>query len=139
MRLLAVKTRRRDRINADEEERQRAGHEIVTSLRFEPHGERSSQQTSHLRAASGRQLAELTYGDTALIRRMNVGLRRRKNKDEQGYLLDTVEGRWARAADQDGVTTAMATRPLHPTVTSRLPTYAPSGSSPTSKTTATRC
>ena len=30
MRLLAVKTRRRDRINADEEERQRAGHEIIT-------------------------------------------------------------------------------------------------------------
>ena len=101
MRLLAVKTRRRDRINADEEERQRAGHEIVTALRFEPHGERSSQQTSHLRAATGRQLAELTYGDTALIRRMNVGLRRRKNKNELGYLLDTVEGRWVRGADQD--------------------------------------
>lgn len=103
MRLLAVKTRRRDRINADEEERQRAGHEIITSLRFEPHGERSSQQTSHLRTASGPQLAELTYGDTALIRRMNVGLRRRKNKNELGYLLDTVEGRWARAADRDAV------------------------------------
>jgi len=44
-------------------------------------------------------LAELSYGDTALIRRMNVGLRRRKNKDEQGYLLDTLDGRWARTAD----------------------------------------
>jgi hypothetical protein len=111
MRLLAVKTRRRDRINADEEERQRAGHEIVTSLRFEPHGERSSQQTSHLRSASGRQLAELTYGDTALIRRMNVGLRRRKNKNELGYLLDTVEGRWARGADQDIAGDGDATTP----------------------------
>lgn len=100
MRLLAVKTRPRDRINADEEERQRAGHEIVTSLRFEPHGERSSQQTSHLVSASGQELVELTYGDTALIRRMNVGLRRRKNKNELGYLLDTVDGRWARAKDQ---------------------------------------
>jgi len=99
MRLLAVKTRRRDRINADEEERQRAGHEITTSLRFEPHGERSSQQTSHLRDDAGQVLAALTYGDTALIRRMNVGLRRRKNKNELGYLLDTVDGRWSRAAD----------------------------------------
>ena len=44
-------------------------------------------------------LADLSYGDTALIRRMNVGLRRRKNKDEQGYLLDTLDGRWARTAD----------------------------------------
>jgi ATP-dependent helicase YprA (DUF1998 family)/very-short-patch-repair endonuclease len=94
MRLLAVKTRRRDRINADEEERQRAGHEIITSLRFEPHGERSSQQTSHMHSTDGEPVAELTYGDTALIRRMNVGLRRRKNKNEMGYLLDTVEGRW---------------------------------------------
>lgn len=101
MRLLAVKTRRRDRINADEEERQRAGYEIVTSLRFEPHGERSSQQTSHLRDAAGQDLVELTYGDTALIRRMNVGLRRRKNKSEIGYLLDTVDGKWARKADDE--------------------------------------
>jgi hypothetical protein len=94
MRLLAVKTRRRDRISADEEERQRAGHEITTTIRFEPHGERSSQQTSHLVTADGTRLAELTYGDTALIRRMNVGLRRRKNQEVRGYLLDTVLGRW---------------------------------------------
>ncbi len=99
MRLLAVKTRRRDRISADEEERQRAGHEIVTSIRFEPHGERAGQLTSTL-TAGGDTLATMTYGgDTALIRRMNVGLRRRKDKDIKGHLLDTVEGKWAREAD----------------------------------------
>jgi ATP-dependent helicase YprA (DUF1998 family)/very-short-patch-repair endonuclease len=106
MRLLAVKTRRRDRINADEEERQRAGYEIVTALRFEPHGERSSQQTSHLIDAAGQDLAVLTYGDTALIRRMNIGLRRRKNKSEVGYLLDTVDGKWARRPEDDKPGTA---------------------------------
>ena len=99
MKLLAVKTRRRDRINADEEERQRAGHEITTAIRFEPYGERSSELTSQLRDPDGHVLADLSYGDTALIRRMNVGLRRRKNKDEQGYLLDTLDGRWAPTAD----------------------------------------
>ncbi|MGD9525257.1 MAG: DEAD/DEAH box helicase [Dehalococcoidia bacterium] len=99
MRLLAVKTRRRDRISADEEERQRAGYEIMTTIRFEPRGERSSTITSTVRGADGAVLAELAYGDTALIRRMNVGLRRRKNKADIGYLLDTVEGRWAKAAD----------------------------------------
>ena len=83
MRLLAVKTRRRDRISADEEERQRAGHEIVTTIRFVPHGERAGQLTStdHRRRTRARHL---TYGDTALIRRMNVGLRRRKDKDVRG-------------------------------------------------------
>jgi len=99
MRLLAVRTRRRERISADEEERQRAGHEISTTIRFEPRGERTSTVRSRVLAASGEVLAELTYGDTALIRRMNVGLSRRKNKDDRGYLLDTVEGRWSPKID----------------------------------------
>lgn len=98
MRLMSVKTRRRDRISADEEERQRAGYEIVTSIRFVPHGERAGQVTSTI-TVDGTTVGAMTYGDTALIRRMNVGLRRRKDKHVKGYLLDTLEGRWAREAD----------------------------------------
>jgi hypothetical protein len=98
MRLMSVKTRRRDRISADEEERQRAGHEIVTTLRFVPHGVRAGQLPSTV-TVDGEELATMTYGDTALIRRMNVGLRRRKDPNIRGYLLDTHEGRWARDAD----------------------------------------
>jgi hypothetical protein len=98
MRLMSVKTRRRDRISADEEERQRAGYEIVTSIRFVPHGERAGQLTSTI-TVDGDTVGTMTYGDTAQIRRMNVGLRRRKDKDKKGYLLDTLEGRWAREAD----------------------------------------
>jgi ATP-dependent helicase YprA (DUF1998 family)/very-short-patch-repair endonuclease len=98
MRLMSVKTRRRDRISADEEERQRAGYEIVTSIRFVPHGERAGQTTSTV-TVDGDEVAAITYGDTALIRRMNVGLRRRKDKHVKGYLLDTLEGRWAKEAD----------------------------------------
>lgn len=98
MRLLSVKTRRRDRISADEEERQRAGHEIVTTIRFVPHGVRAGQLTSMI-TEGGVELGTMTYGDTALIRRMNVGLRRRKDKDTRGYILDTVEGRWSKEAD----------------------------------------
>jgi hypothetical protein len=84
-------------------------------MRFEPHGERSSQQTSHMHAPDGSELAELTYGDTALIRRMNVGLRRRKNKDFRGYLLNTVTGKWERnnadipAGANDGTPTQPST------------------------------
>ncbi|SEP88162.1 ATP-dependent helicase YprA, contains C-terminal metal-binding DUF1998 domain [Mycobacterium sp. 88mf] len=98
MRLLSVKTRRRDRISADEEERQRAGHEIVTTIRFVPHGVRAGQLTSAI-TEGGHELGTMTYGDTALIRRMNVGLRRRKDKNTRGYVLDTVEGRWSKEAD----------------------------------------
>lgn len=98
MRLLSVKTRRRDRISADEEERQRAGHEIVTSIRFVPHGVRAGQLTSTITSGAA-ELGTMTYGDTALIRRMNVGLRRRKDRDTRGHVLDTVEGRWCSEAD----------------------------------------
>jgi ATP-dependent helicase YprA (DUF1998 family) len=98
MRLMSVKTRRRDRISADEEERQRAGYEIVTSIRFVPHGERAGQLNSII-TVDGTTVGTMTYGDTAQIRRMNVGLRRRKDKHIKGYLLDTIEGRWAREAD----------------------------------------
>jgi ATP-dependent helicase YprA (DUF1998 family)/very-short-patch-repair endonuclease len=98
MRLLSVKTHRRDRISADEEERQRAGHEIVTTIRFVPHGVRAGQLTSTI-TEDGAELGTVTYGDTALIRRMNVGLRRRKDKDVRGYVLDTVDGRWCKEAD----------------------------------------
>ncbi|MGH3563036.1 MAG: Zn-binding domain-containing protein, partial [Mycobacterium sp.] len=45
------------------------------------------------------ELGTMTYGDTALIRRMNVGLRRRKDKDVRGHVLDTVDGRWCSEAD----------------------------------------
>ena len=103
MRLLSVKTQRRDRISADEEERQRAGHEIVTTLRFVPHGARAGQLTSTI-TIDGAQLGTMTYGDTALIRRMNVGLRRRKNPEIRGYLLDTHEGRWAKEANLEKYT-----------------------------------
>jgi ATP-dependent helicase YprA (DUF1998 family)/very-short-patch-repair endonuclease len=98
MRLLSVKTRRRDRISADEEERQRAGHEIVTTIRFVPHGVRAGQLTTAI-VEGPDELGRMTYGDTAQIRRMNVGLRRRKDKDVRGYVLDTVEGRWCSEAD----------------------------------------
>ena len=56
MRLLAVNTRRRDRISADEEERQRAGHEIVTTLRFEP-ARRAGQQQTSSRAVDRRRVS----------------------------------------------------------------------------------
>ena len=58
MRLLSVKTRRRDRISADEEERQRAGHEIVTTIRFEPHGERSGATHQHVTDDGGHELGD---------------------------------------------------------------------------------
>lgn len=88
LRLQTVITQRRDRINADEEERARAGFHIETAVRFEPHGERSSHTIVKVKDSEGVALATLTYGDTALIRRLNTGYRRAQAKNGFPLNLD---------------------------------------------------
>lgn len=97
LRMQTVITRRRDRISADEEERQRSGFDIETGIRFEPHGERSSHTVIKVNDPSGATVATLTYGDTALIRRMNIGYRRAKVKN--GFPLNLQDGRWGKNSD----------------------------------------
>ena len=92
-----VITRRRDRISADEEERSRSGFDIETAIRFEPHGERSSHTVVKVTDSAGAVIATLTYGDTALIRRMNIGYRRAKVKN--GFPLNLQDGRWGKNSD----------------------------------------
>jgi hypothetical protein len=99
-RLQNVATRRRDRINSDEEERQRQGYELYSGVRFAARRGRLSVRegtVSHL----GDDLARISYGDTATLWRINVGWRRRKNPNELGYLLDVDRGYWAARADDE--------------------------------------
>lgn len=98
-----VATRRRDRINSDEEERLRLGYELKTGLRFVKRSGVISSRKGTLKSASGVELVELTYGHAAELWRMNLGWRRRANKDQLGYLLDVERGFWARnqAVDDD--------------------------------------
>jgi hypothetical protein len=97
LRMQTVITRRRDRISADEEERHRSGFAIDTAVRFEPHGERSAYTVVQVHDTSGDVIATLTYGDTALIRRMNIGYRRQKVKN--GFPLNLQDGRWGKNSD----------------------------------------
>ena len=87
-----VHTRRRDRITSNEEERRRGGFEVQTRYTF------SGQETP------GRKLERtiddelypvtLTYGKSADIWRINVGLRRRADESVQGYVLNTTKQKW---------------------------------------------
>ena len=94
-----VATKRRDRINCDEEERQKQGYEIVTGFRFaEPEG-----QVNRLLAAVNTpdgMLAALAYGHAAQIWRINLGWKRRK-RGETGFLLDQERGYWANKSQLD--------------------------------------
>ncbi|WP_186629410.1 DEAD/DEAH box helicase [Rhodococcus sp. BP22] len=103
MRMQTVFTRRRERISSDEEERRRAGFELETSFRFSQHGPRSGRLDARVQGDDA-PLAELTYGDTALVRVTNLGRRRRKNPNELGYWLDTVKGNWLSEKDASDAT-----------------------------------
>ena len=96
-RMQNVATRRRDRINSDEEERFRLGFELKTGVRFAKRDGVVSARQAQLLAEDGELLATLTYGHAAAIWRMNLGWRRRKDKDQTGYVLDIERGFWAKS------------------------------------------
>jgi very-short-patch-repair endonuclease len=96
-RLQNVATRRRDKINSDEEERMRLGYEIRTAVRF---AEQNGRPVFHLGAVEqeggGPALARLTYGHAATLWRINLGWMRRRDKSQYGFVLDTERGYWAK-------------------------------------------
>lgn len=95
-RLQNVSTRRRDRISSDEEDRMRLGYEIQTSIRFAEYGGTVAYKTAKA-IKDDESVAELTYSQAATIRRINLGWRRRKNKNRKGFLLDIERGYWAKS------------------------------------------
>ncbi|HEX4680479.1 MAG TPA: DEAD/DEAH box helicase [Gaiellaceae bacterium] len=92
-RLQNVGTKRRDRINSDEEERVRQGFEIRTGVRFAERDGRGQRHTDIVN--EGVKWGTLTYGGAATLWRINVGWTRRKNKELLGFVLDTQNGYWA--------------------------------------------
>ncbi len=95
LRLQNVATRRRDRINSDEEERLRMGYELRTGLRFKEVSGLAQHRVADVTGTSQIEMS-LTYGDAATIWRINLGWRRRANRDQHGFLLDTERGYWQR-------------------------------------------
>ncbi|MGH3366899.1 MAG: DUF1998 domain-containing protein, partial [Nocardioidaceae bacterium] len=93
LQMQTVVTRRRERISADEEERNRVGFELRTSYRFVPRGGLAGHDDAAV-LLDEVELAQLTYGDAAEIRVTNLGRRRRKRQDLHGFWLDLVKGRW---------------------------------------------
>ena len=96
LRLQNVATRRRDRISSDEEERQRQGYEVRTAVQFTEHEGRQARTSGNVTASDGTELLKLDFGQAATIWRVNLGWTRRKDRDVQGFVLDTERGYWAK-------------------------------------------
>jgi len=99
-RMQNVSTKRVQRINSDEEERQRLGYEIETGIRFNQLAGQPGYMSGQL-VAGGVEFAKLTYAHTATITRINLGWRRRKDKDRHGFMMDLEWGRWERSQEED--------------------------------------
>ena len=95
-RMQNVATKRRDRINSDEEERMRMGYELKTGVRFNAHGKQAPYQTAVVESTDGTPLLKLTYGDAATVWRINLGWRRRDPNSPLGFMLDTERGYWQK-------------------------------------------
>ena len=99
-RMQNVTTRRRDRINSDEEERQRKGYELQTAVRFADVRGHTAVQTASIEGLAG-TLAKVAYGHASTIWRINRGWKRRKRDSEIGFVLDVERGYWERDTQAD--------------------------------------
>lgn len=106
-RMQNVSTKRRDRINSDEEERMRLGYDLQTAVCFGEQkpgaGSGAGMRRATVAGEDGRELLRLTYGHAATIWRINLGWRRRRDKEVFGFLIDTERGYWA--ANKEAVET----------------------------------
>ncbi len=94
-RIEQVSTRRANRITSDEEERQRQGYEMITTLRFSEEGGRARVQGIAV-VEGGDTLLELHYGPAAWLWRINLGWRRRKVKSIYGFSVNPHTGEWTK-------------------------------------------
>jgi hypothetical protein len=98
-RIETVETVPTDRISINDEERQRQGFELQTTYRFMPGPDNKIQKQLAEVRQGDEVLATLTYAASARIWRINRGWRRRKNKNQLGFYINTITGTWSKQDD----------------------------------------
>ncbi len=99
-RMRNVSTRRRDRINSDEEERTRFGYSLCTGFRFASHGGMPAFAVATATNADGKPLAVLRYGHGATLWRVNLGWANRSAGSPSGFLLNVEKGVWVKEGQE---------------------------------------
>lgn len=94
-RIEQVSTRLATKITSDEEERQRQGYDMVTTLRFSTENGRMRRKRIAA-TCDGEDILELAYGPAATLWRVNLGWKRRKIKSIFGFFIDINSGEWVK-------------------------------------------
>ncbi len=110
-----VSTQRVERITSDEEERQRLGYDVQTTFEFcrDEADALRAIRAEFREAGDENVLARATYAPAATLWRVNLGWRRRKNKEVHGFVIDPLTGYWAKDEqnpDDEGAEGAPTTR-----------------------------
>lgn len=93
-----VVTRRRERINCDEEERVRRGYDLKTVMCFSRRDHELSSKDASAEI-DGVPILKLVYGRSANIWRINMGWKRRQADKPVGFVLDIERGIWGKEGD----------------------------------------
>jgi hypothetical protein len=109
-----------ERITANDEDRQRQGFEIQTTFAWAMRDGRFDVRDAEVQNG-GDVHCTLTFGAGATIRRLNLGLRRRRDKNETGFRINPRNGRWAKnpGDDEDESPTEAGTQRIVPAVEDR--------------------
>ncbi|MDR1742187.1 MAG: DEAD/DEAH box helicase [Synergistaceae bacterium] len=97
-RIETVETERVERITANDEERKRQGFELQTTYR----GTQAEQAAEVV--CGGELCASLSWFPSARLWRINKGWRRRKNKNQLGFFINPMTGRWSKEDSPDELT-----------------------------------
>ena len=92
-----VGTRQVERITANDEERRRQGYDLQTTFSFRD----ASAVSSRVLADATGEIISADFAPAALVRRINKGLRRRKDESAIGFWIDPKSGYWASANGTD--------------------------------------
>ncbi|WP_041522648.1 DEAD/DEAH box helicase [Gilvimarinus agarilyticus] len=98
-----VSTQRVLRITCDEEERQRQGYDMQTTLQFASCEGRLRVISGDVNDKDENILLHIQYAPAATVWRINLGWRRRKEESIYGFNIDTTSGMWSKdeQASQD--------------------------------------
>ena len=91
-----VSTQRVLRITCDEEERQRQGYDMQTTIQFASMDNRLRVVNTEVKDASGEKILHLQYAPASTVWRINLGWKRRKEESIYGFNIDTVTGFWSK-------------------------------------------
>jgi hypothetical protein len=86
-----VGTRQVERITANDEERRRQGYDLQITFSFVG----ATDTKTRIVQDSGGEILSAEFAPVALVRRINRGLRRRKNQSDVGFWIDPKSGYWA--------------------------------------------